>query len=40
MCFKLALNASCQLQELLLVDCSTQLDRPQRRFCPSVRLSV
>jgi len=26
------MNASCQLHELLLVDCSIQLGRPQRRL--------
>ena len=31
-------NASCQLRELLLVDCSIQLDRPQRRLYRQISL--
>jgi len=27
------MNASCQLHAPLLVDCSIQLGRPQRRLC-------
>jgi len=34
MCFELVLkNASSQLHELLLVDCSIHLGQPQRRLC-------
>jgi len=38
MCFELALktHTSCQLHELLLVDCSIQLGRPQRRLCRQI----